>query len=195
MLATDFGQSFPTSFWGEIAIQHSHKSRHYHSLQHLEAIWQQLQPVKDQLQDWPVVLGAIAYHDFVYDIKHGNNEEKSAEKAVTKLLDAGFEKERANRCYRHIIATKGHHISDDPDTNFFTDADLCILGGEEEVYKTYAASIRKEYSVFPDFMYKPGRKKVLQHFLHLPKIFKTAHFFSLYEEQARRNIKRELNSL
>jgi predicted metal-dependent HD superfamily phosphohydrolase len=182
------------AFWQEIVLKHSGRNRYYHSFQHLESIWRQLQPVKEQLQDWPVILCAIAYHDFIYDIKSGSNEEKSAEKAVTKMLDAGFDRERANRCYKHIIATKGHNISEDTDTNFFTDADLSILGSDEKAYDTYTANIRKEYSLFPDFMYKPGRKKVLQHFLHLPKIFKTDHFFTLYEEQARRNVKRELNS-
>jgi predicted metal-dependent HD superfamily phosphohydrolase len=193
--AAESNVSLINAFWQEIVLQHSHKSRHYHSFHHLESIWQQLQPVKNQIQDWPVIVCAIAYHDFIYDTKSSRNEEKSAEKAVTKMLDAGFEANRANRCYKHIVATKGHQVSEDPDTNFFTDADLSILGSDEETYKTYTTNIRKEYRLFPDFMYKPGRKKVLQHFLYLPKIFKTEHFFTLYEEQARRNIKRELNSL
>lgn len=194
---TELGQdvSLTNAFWQEIFLQHSHKSRHYHSFQHLESIWQQLQPVKDQLQDWPVILCAIAYHDFIYDTKSGSNEQKSAEKAVSKMLDAGFDRDRADRCYKHVIATKGHNVSEDPDTNFFTDADLSILGSNDETYQVYTNNIRKEYRLFPDFMYKPGRRKVLQHFLHLPKIFKTDHFFTLYEEQARRNIKRELGLL
>jgi predicted metal-dependent HD superfamily phosphohydrolase len=183
------------AFWQEVVLKHSGKSRHYHSFQHLQSIWQQLQPVKLLIQDWGVIVCAIAYHDFIYDTKSSSNEEKSAEKAVLKMLDAGFDQARANRCYKHIIATKGHNISEDPDTNFFTDADLSILGSDAETYKTYTANIRTEYRLFPDFMYKPGRKKVLQHFLHLPKIFKTDHFFMMYEEQARRNIKGELNSL
>lgn len=193
--AGSLDSSKANAFFQEILLQHTHKSRHYHSYQHLESIWQQLQPVKPLIQDWPVIICAIAYHDFIYDTKSSSNEEKSAEKAVGKMLDAGFEQARANRCYKHIIATKGHNVAEDTDTNFFTDADLSILGSDAETYKTYTANIRKEYRVFPDFMYKPGRKKVLQHFLHLPTIFKTDHFFTMYEEQARRNIKGELNSL
>ncbi|MFT3675461.1 MAG: hypothetical protein QM781_06140 [Chitinophagaceae bacterium] len=36
------------SYWDEIVLQHSHKSRYYHSLTHLESVWAELQPVKAQ---------------------------------------------------------------------------------------------------------------------------------------------------
>lgn len=180
------------SYWAEIVLQHTHKSRHYHTLHHLESVWAELQPVKARVQDWPVMVCAIAYHDFFYDTKQSNNEEKSAEQAVGKMMDAGFDREQASRCYRHIMATKGHQLSDDPDTNLFTDADLSILGRDEATYLAYVADIRKEYRIYPDFMYKPGRRKVLRHFLHLPRIFKTEYFYGRYEEEARENIKREL---
>lgn len=182
-------------YWNEIVTQHSHKSRHYHSLEHLASIWQELQPVKDHLQDPEAIIFAIAYHDFIYNVQRSNNEEKSAEKAVEKLQAIGLSPERTDRCYRHIIATKGHQVADDPDTNYFTDADLSILGSDDAAYKIYTENIRKEYHIYPSFMYKPGRKKVLQHFLALPSIFKTTHFHHLYEEQARVNLQQELSTL
>lgn len=94
------------------------------------------------------------------------------------MMEAGFGQKRASRCYRHIMATKGHQLSADPDTNFFTDADLAILGQDEATYLNYRSAIRKEYRVYPDFLYKPGRRKVLPYFLGLPRIFKTEYFFS-----------------
>lgn len=204
MLEDDFKQtiisisankSIADIYWNEIVAQHSHKSRHYHSLKHLESIWQQLQPVKEQLQDWEAVLFAIAYHDFIYNVQRSNNEEKSAEMAVEKLQAISVEKEKTDRCSQHIIATKGHQVSDDPDTNYFTDADLSILGSDAAAYKSYTENIRKEYRIYPSFMYKPGRKKVLQHFLALPRIFKTDHFYNLYEEKARANLNNESATL
>ena len=101
---------------------------------------------------------AIAYHDFFYDARHSDNEEKSAGKGVMKMMETGFGQERARRCYRHIMATKGHQLSADPDTKFFTDADLSILGQDEATYLNYLSAIRKEYCVYPDFLYKPGRR-------------------------------------
>jgi predicted metal-dependent HD superfamily phosphohydrolase len=204
VLETDFLQSFQSvqlapaaagSCWSEIVHQYAYKSRHYHSLHHLESVWEELQPVKTQIQDWPVMVCAIAYHDFYYDARHSDNEEKSAGKAISKMMEAGFGEERASRCYHHIMATKGHQLSADPDTNLFTDADLSILGQDEATYRNYLSAIRKEYRVYPDFLYKPGRRKVLRHFLGLPRIFKTEYFFQRYEVAARENIGRELEMI
>jgi predicted metal-dependent HD superfamily phosphohydrolase len=39
------------------------------------------------------------------------------------------------------------------------DADLSILGKDLDTYLAYTKMIRKEYSIYPDFLYKPGRKK------------------------------------
>jgi predicted metal-dependent HD superfamily phosphohydrolase len=70
--------------------------------------------------------------------------------------------------------------------------DLCILGADPIKYVDYCGRIRKEYNIIPDIIYKPGRAKVLKHFLEMERIFKTKHFFQLYEEQARLNIGAEL---
>lgn len=103
--------------------------------------------------------------------------------------------EDVQQIYEQILATKSHKKSDDEDTNFLLDADLSILGKSPQVYLEYTKQIRKEYSIYPDFLYKPGRKKVLQHFLALENIFKTEYFKNKYESQARENIEFELRSL
>ena len=87
-----------------------------------------------------------------------------------------------------ILATKTHEASTDPDINFLLDFDLAALGADWGTYQTYAANIRKEYSIYPNEVYKAGRKKVLQHFLALPKIYKTPLFQTLLEARAHHNI-------
>ncbi|HET7178254.1 MAG TPA: hypothetical protein VFI14_00955 [Chryseosolibacter sp.] len=52
--------------------------------------------------------------------------------------------------------------------------------------------MRREYSMYPDFLYRPGRRKVLQYFLDMERIFKTEEFASKFEKQARGNLEREL---
>ena len=81
----------------------------------------------------------------------------------------------------------------DTDTNLFTDADLAILGTDWNSYKKYYQQIRKEYSIYPDMIYNPGRKKVLHHFLHMERIYKTVWFYNRYEQQAIINLEKELN--
>ncbi|RYG42897.1 MAG: hypothetical protein EOO01_22250 [Chitinophagaceae bacterium] len=185
----------PYQYATEVARQHQKKSRHYHSLTHLQSIWAQLQPVKDQIQDWPVVLFAIAYHDFEYNVLKNDNEERSAAMALKRLKSLKLTSEQVNRCSLHILATKGHSISSDNDTNLFTDADLSILGADPTIYLSYTQSIRKEYRYYPDLLYKPGRKKVLNIFLDMPRIYKTDHFFDLYEKRARANLANEMSLL
>ena len=90
---------------------------------------------------------------------------------------------------------KAHRLSDDSDTNFFTDADLAVLGQDWSAYKIYTEGVRKEYWIYPDIIYKPGRKKVVEHFLRMEKIYKTQPFSAKFENRARLNLKRELEEL
>ena len=173
----------------------SRPSRHYHDLAHLDNLYAQLLPVWDHLQDPNAVIFAIAYHDLVYHVRSTSNERRSAERANEQLGAMGIDPRMIERCADHIRATAGHAISNDPDTNLFTDADLSILGATPDVYSRYAEQVRKEYAIYPDLFYKPGRRKVLANFLAMPRIFKTLHFKDRLEDQARINLRDELERL
>lgn len=188
-------QQLPVQYVEEVVVQHQKKGRYYHTLAHLQAIWQQLQPVKELIQDWSIVVCALAYHDFEYNILKNDNEEKSAEFAIKRLRGLRLTPTQLERCRQHIRATKGHHISSDTDTNYFTDADLSILGADPELYIAYAKNIRREYRYYPNLLYNPGRRKVLDFFLQMPRIFKTDHFYRMYENKARINLAEELKRL
>ena len=181
--------------WDEIKTQYSKSSRHYHNLSHLDKLTALLSGIAENIQDWQTVVFSIGYHDIVYDSLKKDNEEKSAVLADQRLKELGCSESQRNKCVSQIIATKGHGVSEDSDTNYFTDADLAILGSRSEEYKQYTKWIRKEYKFYPDLIYKPGRKKVLQHFLQMPFIYKTEHFRRLFEEQARINMENELKDL
>jgi predicted metal-dependent HD superfamily phosphohydrolase len=109
------------------------------------------------------------------------------------LVTLGLPEPLVVRAAAHIRATQSHEPSNDPDTNLFTDADLSILGSSHERYKLYTQQVRREYRLYPDLLYIPGRRKVLAHFLAMPHIFKTDHFRERFEEQARINLAAELN--
>lgn len=181
-----------TDYWKEIEQSYSQKSRKYHNLIHLENMIFELEEVKDKISDYDSLLFSIFYHDIIYKATSKDNEEKSAEKAKTRLEKLNISNEKISQIYNQILATKSHKRSEDSDTNFLLDADLAILGQDWKIYENYTQQIRKEYSIYPDFMYKPGRKKVLIHFLEFEEIFKTGYFKEKYEEKARENIQREL---
>ncbi|MEK6482321.1 hypothetical protein WJR50_32580 [Catalinimonas sp. 4WD22] len=183
------------SLWEEIEKSYTDKKRHYHNLAHLAYMIGKAMECKDKLADLDTLLFSIFYHDIIYSTKRKDNEEKSAEVAQNRLTSLGVPTSKTAKCQQQILATKHHQDNNDSDTNYLVDFDLAILGESLEKYHDYAKKIRKEYSMYPDFLYKKGRKKALQHFLAMEVIFKTAEFRNDYEQQARENLKIELQQL
>ncbi len=181
--------------WNSIEAKYTGKGRHYHDLRHLENLLTQLDACKVLIEDWDTVLFSLFYHDIIYKATAKDNEEKSAEAAIEALGELGFPDDKTAKCSAIILATKSHSASVDNDTNLFTDADLSILGSDSEEYHAYFKNVRKEYSIYLDFMYNPGRKKVLQHFMGMEYIFKTDFFREKYEEKARQNLQKEIEIL
>ena len=190
--STDSIQNF--TMLERIEKEYTSSNRHYHTLNHLDNLLTELADNKEKFASWDVIVFAIAYHDVVYNTLKSNNEEKSAEFARKELTKISVPENLIIRCEQLILATKKHTYADF-ETNLFTDADLSILGATPEVYKLYSNQIRKEFSIYPDLVYNPGRRKVLKHFLDMKKIFKTNEFAIAYESKARINLQTELNSL
>ncbi|CAD7799920.1 hypothetical protein CHRY9390_00556 [Chryseobacterium aquaeductus] len=181
--------------WYEIEKKYSEKGRYYHNKEHLENMFCELELVKDKIQNFKNITFSVFYHDVIYDATSKLNEEKSAEFAKIKLEKLGLNTNDIAEISKQILATKSHKKSENDDINYLLDADLSVLGKDPETYLEYTKNIRREYSIYPDFLYKPGRKKVLQHFLELDSIFKTEDFIERYEIQAKENISMELNDL
>ncbi|MEJ5051938.1 hypothetical protein WH221_19085 [Chryseobacterium culicis] len=188
-------QQLINSLWKEIETRYSEKGRHYHNLFHLENMFHELEAVKANISDFTAVSFSVFYHDIIYDATSKSNEEKSAVKAEKRLSELHVNNDKISIISEQILATKSHQQSDHGDTNYLLDADLSVLGKDFKTYMEYTQNIRREYSIYPDFLYKPGRKKVLKHFLELESIFKTEYFKNTYEVQAKENIAAELNLL
>lgn len=192
---TSNDQNLCHALWKELAFNYGLPSRRYHNLTHLENLIQELEPCRMFIQDHDVVLYSVFYHDIVYDVLNKDNEERSAAMAVEALNLLGIDEYKVTRCAQQILATKSHTFHSDNDANLFTDADLSILGKDEKTYKRYGEQVRREYAVYEDEVYYPGRAKVLQHFLAMPRIYKTDFFHTLYEESARKNMLYELDNI
>lgn len=183
------------TLWNEIEKRYSEKGRCYHNLLHLENMFKELETIREKISNFTVVSFSIFYHDIVYNATSKSNEEKSALLAERRLAELNLNNDLINAVSTQILATKFHQKSEDEDTNYLLDADLSILGKDLESYLAYTQMIRKEYSIYPDLLYKPGRKKVLKHFLELNSIFKTDYFKEKYEVRAKENISTEIQLL
>jgi predicted metal-dependent HD superfamily phosphohydrolase len=181
--------------WKEIETNYSKKKRHYHTLVHVENVYVQLENIKMNLEDWDTVLFTLFYHDVIYSAIKNDNEEQSALLAEKRMIQLGVTSAKIDKCKNQIIATKQHLQNKNIDTNYFTDADLSILGANWETYFKYLNDVRKEYSIYPNLIYNPGRKKVLQHFLEMDRIYKTTYFYEKLENNAKLNMLREMDLL
>ncbi|MCH2194628.1 hypothetical protein [Kordia sp.] len=188
---------FIDNHWEEIKDAYTRKNRHYHNLQHLNYMLHLATKDAVNLMDYDMILFAIWYHDIIYNATKSNNEFKSAKFAQKQLKKLQIDSKRVENCVDLIISTKKHEILNvqNEDNAYLLDWDLAILGTPWETYQRYSQNIRKEYSMFPDFMYKKGRKKVLQHFLERPRIYYTKKYYDLWETIARNNIQKELTLL
>ncbi|PKV62434.1 HD domain-containing protein [Pontibacter ramchanderi] len=181
--------------WVELVKAYTAKDRHYHNLTHISYMLElahRYNVANDQVY---LLLFSIFYHDIVYKATRSDNEEQSAALAQDRLHRLGIPEADILQVKDLIIATKTHQASEDKLTNLLLDLDLAILGADETRYDRYSQGVRKEYSMYPDLIYKPGRRKVLKHFLTQKQIYKTAAFQEEFESNARANLKRELAKL
>lgn len=74
--------------WNEIEKNYSSKSRHYHNLEHLENMFNELNNIESKINDLDTLLFSVYYHDIIYKSTKKDNELQSAlifEKKYLKL--------------------------------------------------------------------------------------------------------------
>ena len=186
------------AWFAQLDKRYSAAGRHYHTLAHIEAILAAVEAHADTLADADAVRFAAWFHDAIYQPMRSDNELRSAQLAEKALSQLGFPASRLSAVRELILRTKNHTerlTGESDDLAFFLDCDLAVLGADEAQYQRYAAQIRQEYRMFPDFLYNPGRVKVLQQFLAVPHLYRTPFFLSTFEAPARRNLAAELSNL
>lgn len=176
--------------WLDLQKAYSNKSRHYHNLTHIKDMILCFETYSDKLQNPDEILFSIFYHDYVYKSSKKDNELKSAEYALA-ILSENIQIDK-QLVFDAICATQQHQHNEVEDINWLINFDLKILARDWDDYKIYFEQIRKEYRIYPDFLYKPGRAKALKHFLEHEFIFQTEEFRKLYEDKARVNIEKEI---
>ncbi|MBC5835391.1 hypothetical protein G6N05_06395 [Flavobacterium sp. F372] len=193
LLEIGFEANKTDALWQDLEKAYSGKNRYYHNLTHLEEMIVQFEIYHSQLTFPLEVLYAIFYHDYIYKATSKENELKSTEFAISILPENA--KINAALVFDMIEATKLHEHNRVEDINWLIDFDLKILSKEWKEYEVYFKQIRKEYKIYPDLLYNPGRKKALQHFLENEFIYQTQTFRTNFEKQARENIQREISQL
>lgn len=192
------------SHWAALSAAYS--GRAYHNLSHLREMLSHYTTIPDSMRPPPLdqeerfraLFGlALIYHDVVYVAGRGDNEARSADLLEQHLGPAGCTANEISWCRELIMATKVHTPSTEDlgAEALLIDLDLAVLARPEEGYRTYTKGVRQEFRLFPNFLYRPGRRKALRHFLNQPTIYHTPYFRSRWEEVARKNLTQELREL
>ena len=185
-------------FYQEIERKYTSGRRHYHNLHHIAALLQYCEQYAGELMDFDVVAFAVFYHDIIYNVLRKDNEPRSAQLAVKRLQALQVPAAAIEQVKLYIEATQTHAVTTAVthvgDLQLFLDFDMSILAADWEAYAAYTRQVRKEYRIYPDKLYYPGRKQFLQHCLQTAHIFQTTVFSERYEEIARENIRKELET-
>lgn len=184
--------------WRLIERKYSEPHRFYHTMEHL-----------DNMAEEFILLGhtniesviAMMFHDAVYNPRLDDNELKSASMSdyIRKMLGLGW---ISGAIIGNLItATKLHEVHShhslkmQGDIATFLDIDLSILGQNKKLYERYMGNVRKEYDFVDQETFNNARAKFILSFLARPSIYFTNHFINKYEEEARKNLQRELNTI
>lgn len=179
-----------------LVTYYSEQTRFYHNLWHIENCLEELVKVgflNDRSRNQVAL--AIWFHDVIFDPKASDNEERSWNVAHYFLKEMAVGEWMFDCQRRLILATKHQQIPYQKDEQVLVDIDLSILGKDAITFDKYESAIRKEYVWVNDERYRQGRRAVLRSFLHRERIYSTHFFATLYEKQARKNLKRALRGL
>ncbi|KAG8222066.1 hypothetical protein J437_LFUL000510 [Ladona fulva] len=192
-------------WWTTMKKRYGDEMRTYHNVDHLEKKFLHFETIRSNLKNPDAVALAIFFHYFEYDPKAVDNEEKNVHMFEKFAKEGGIPK--GSPLFEEVInllKSSATHITEEhktegafgtDDQHYFLDLDMVVLGSPSSVYDEYVQKVRQEYSFLPDKSYSSLRLKVLQTFLQIPNIFSTREFRDKFEDQARLNIKREVDGL
>ncbi len=206
---------YTENYFDHIWSAYRQEWRAFHTEYHLHELIVLFGRLESKFKNPLAVLFAIFFHDIIYDpLKPEKNESKSIKKAqkffkkakeyqlglITDtdkkdVFEAVFDNLK-DEVLAIIDATKGAKAPEDnKDAQIFVDMDLSILAAPDKKYLGYCRQIRQEFShLSTDIFIEKRAELFLKPMLARLEIF-TTEFFKGEEEQARRNMKGELNNM
>ena len=184
--------------FADLVARHEGPLRHHHDFDHASGVVDVVLGLHSPGDDWAVAVLAGWYHDVVHDpgAPPGVNEGASAVVAHDALTGLGVTLAALGEVCRLVCLTATHRPTPtDRAGAVLCDADLSVLGADDDRYDAYVADVRAEYAHLSDEQWQTGRRAVLRSFLDRPTIFHTHAGRDRWESTARSNISRELETL
>jgi predicted metal-dependent HD superfamily phosphohydrolase len=180
----------------ELLARWTEPHRHYHTVDHLQAVLAIVEDNAAAAVDPMAVRLAAWFHDAVYDPTRVDNEEASALLAESVLPELRVSVAQIAEIARLVRLTATHDpLPGDRNGGLLMDADLAILAAPPETYRAYTVAVRREYGHLDDATFASGRAGVLANLLGLPRLFHTAVLRDRWEDLARYNVTTELANI
>jgi predicted metal-dependent HD superfamily phosphohydrolase len=179
----------------ELIRHYGEPHRAYHNLQHLKECLHVRRYINAACQAPAEIDLALWFHDVIYDPLRSDNELRSAQWLDDVARDSGLDDETRRRLYDLVMVTRHDGAPATADEAVLVDTDLAILGASFERFEEYDLHIRREYSFVPLPVYRQKRRQVLEGFLARGRIYTTAAYFDVFEQQARANLARAIERL
>lgn len=177
--------------------------RHFHNIRHLTDVLARVDELERETHEPQLVRLAAWYHGAIFDAdeetsyaqRGGEDELASAALARAELTDLGLPAPGPDRVAELVIALRRHAPApDDVDCAVLCDADLAMLAGDPQRYKTYLAEVRAEYAHLPVEEFVRARIAILRKLDQRESLFRTP-LGAAWEEPARQNVQAELHRL
>ncbi len=180
----------------ELLARWTEPHRHYHTVEHLQAVLAIVDDNAPAAVDPMAVRLAAWFHDAVYDPTRVDNEEASALLAESVLPELRVSLPQVSEIARLVRLTATHDpMPGDRNAGLLMDADLAILAAPPETYRAYTVAVRREYAHLDDATFAGGRAGVLTNLLAIPRLFHTAALRDRWEDLARYNVTTELANI
>jgi predicted metal-dependent HD superfamily phosphohydrolase len=178
-----------------ILKQYTNTSRYYHNLGHIEYMLVHIKEAEYSISHKNKVLLKLAiwFHDIIYIPGHSKNEEYSAMKLESFAQALGFKDEDIEVMKWLIILTKHTGYPQTYLEDVICDLDLRELGTDR--YEQYSIKIRKEFSMLDDKQWNKGRIEFLEFMLDKEYIYHTDLYREMFENKARDNMQKEIESI
>ncbi len=174
----------------ELLARWQEPHRAYHDVRHLAQALSAAGFVADGRAPLAVRL-ALWFHDAVYQLRPGQDEEDSARLAEQRLAGLLRDEEIAEVA-RLVRLTATHTVAaDDPAGAILADADLSVLGQPPGRYHVYVRDVRTEYGHLSDTEFRQGRLAVLERLAGRDPLYATESGRAAWAELARANLAEE----
>ncbi|HRD67669.1 MAG TPA: hypothetical protein PKY50_16110 [Candidatus Competibacter sp.] len=182
------------AIYAKLAELYGEPHRRYHTLNHIRRCLDEFDRAVEWMDEPDAVETALWFHDAIYVPGAKDNEWRSAE-LFRQYADQCADRAFRQRVHDFIMATTHREQPSQPDARFVVDIDLASFGLPWDEFEHDGRDLRAECVGMTDDEYYPGQMRFLLALQNRPAFFFTSYFRQRYEQIARANMQRAIESL